>query len=59
MELVACGPAAVPLERACREWNACSFLADKGYDAKIIYNTVKSVYAGEAFIYAVLWPSEP
>ncbi|MFR4418131.1 MAG: hypothetical protein ACLT8E_12555 [Akkermansia sp.] len=21
MELVACGPAAVPLERACREWN--------------------------------------
>ena len=28
----------------------CSFLADKGYDAKIIYNTVKSVYAGEAFI---------
>ena len=28
----------------------CSFLADKGYDAKNIYNTVKSVYAGEAFI---------
>lgn len=27
----------------------CSFLADKGYDAKIIYNTVKSVYDGEAF----------
>ena len=28
----------------------CSFLADKGYDAKNIYNTVKSVYSGEAFI---------
>ena len=28
----------------------CTFLADKGYDAKIIYNTVKSVYDGEAFI---------
>ena len=28
----------------------CSFLADKGYDAKIIYNTVKAVYGGEAFI---------
>ena len=28
----------------------CSFLADKGYDVKSIYNTVKSVYSGEAFI---------
>ena len=28
----------------------CSFLADKGYDVKSIYNTVKSVYEGEAFI---------
>ena len=28
----------------------CSFLADKGYDAKSICNTVKSVYDGEAFI---------
>lgn len=28
----------------------CSFLADKGYDAKNIYNTVKSVYAGEAIL---------
>ena len=28
----------------------CSFLADKGYDVKSIYNTVKSVYDGEAFI---------
>ena len=27
-----------------------SFLADKGCDAKSIYNTVKSVYDGEAFI---------
>ena len=30
--------------------HGCSFLADKGYDAKNIYNTVKSVYGGEAFI---------
>ena len=28
----------------------CTFLADKGYDVKSIYNTVKSVYDGEAFI---------
>ena len=28
----------------------CTFLADKGYDAKSIYNTVKTVYEGEAFI---------
>ena len=28
----------------------CAFLADKGYDVKSIYNTVKSVYEGEAFI---------
>ena len=28
----------------------CSFLADKGYDVKSIYNTVKAVYEGEAFI---------
>ena len=28
----------------------CAFLADKGYDAKSIYNTVKAVYDGEAFI---------
>ena len=28
----------------------CSFLADKGYNVKSIYNTVKSVYDGEAFI---------
>lgn len=28
----------------------CSFLADKGYDAKAIYNTVKDVYEGECFI---------
>ena len=28
----------------------CSFLADKGYDAKSIYNTVKTVYDGKAFI---------
>ena len=28
----------------------CAFLADKGYDVKIIYNTVKAVYEGEAFI---------
>ena len=28
----------------------CTFLADKGYDVKSIYNTVKTVYEGEAFI---------
>lgn len=28
----------------------CSFLADKGYDAKAIYNTVKDVYEGECYI---------
>ena len=28
----------------------CSFLADKGYDAKEIYNTVRTLYNGEAFI---------
>ena len=28
----------------------CAFLADKGYDVKSIYNTVKAVYEGEAFI---------
>ena len=28
----------------------CAFLADKGYDVKSIYNTVKTVYDGEAFI---------
>lgn len=28
----------------------CTFLADKGYDAKKIYNTVKDVYTGECVI---------
>ena len=28
----------------------CSFLADKGYDVKTVYNLVKDVYEGEAFI---------
>lgn len=28
----------------------CYFLADKAYDCKEIYNTVKSTYAGECFI---------
>lgn len=28
----------------------CTFLADKGYDVKSIYNTVRAVYDGEAFI---------
>ena len=27
----------------------CAFLADKGYDVKSIYNTVKAVYEGETF----------
>ena len=30
--------------------HGCSFFADKCYDAKIIYSTVKSVYDGEAFL---------
>ena len=30
--------------------HGCSFFADKRYDAKIIYSTVKSVYDGEAFL---------
>ena len=28
----------------------CAFLGDKGYDAKEIYNTVKTLYRGECFI---------
>ena len=28
----------------------CSFLGDKGYDVKEIYNTIKNVYEGECFI---------
>lgn len=28
----------------------CSFLADKAYDSKVIYNTVKNTYDGECFI---------
>ena len=28
----------------------CAFLADKGYDVKSIYNTVKTIYEGETFI---------
>lgn len=30
--------------------NECSFLADKAYDAKYIYNTVKEIYSGDCFI---------
>lgn len=30
--------------------NACSFIADKGYDVKAIYNTVKNVYRGDCYI---------
>lgn len=30
--------------------NACTFIADKGYDAKHVYNTVKDIYHGEAVI---------
>ena len=43
VDILAAANQVIPLQ-------GCSFLADKGYDAKIIYNTVKSVYAGEAFI---------
>ena len=28
----------------------CTFLADKGYDVKDIYNTVRNVYNGDCFI---------
>ena len=28
----------------------CSFIADKAYDVKVIYNTVKNVYEGECYI---------
>lgn len=28
----------------------CSFLADKGYDVKLIYNTIKATYDGDCFI---------
>jgi len=28
----------------------CTFLADKGYDVRDIYNTVRDIYEGEAFI---------
>lgn len=28
----------------------CTFLADKGYDVRDIYNTVKDVYESEAFV---------
>lgn len=28
----------------------CTFLGDKGYDVKVIYNTVKAIYHGECFI---------
>lgn len=28
----------------------CTFLADKGYDVKAIYNTVRDVYNGDCFI---------
>lgn len=30
--------------------NGCTFIADKGYDVKAIYNTVKTVYSGECTI---------
>lgn len=30
--------------------NECTFIADKGYDVKAIYNTVKEVYSGECNI---------
>ena len=42
-EILAAADQTIPLKE-------CTFLADKGYDAKSIYNTVKTVYEGEAFI---------
>lgn len=43
LDILAAANQIIPLQ-------GCSFLADKGYDVKSIYNTVKSVYSGEAFI---------
>ena len=43
IDLLAAANQVIPLQ-------GCSFLADKGYDVKSIYNTVKSVYDGEAFL---------
>lgn len=43
IEILAAADAVIPLKE-------CSFLADKGYDAKEIYNTVRTIYNGEAFI---------
>lgn len=43
IEILAAADAVIPLKE-------CSFLADKGYDAKEIYNTVRTLYNGEAFI---------
>ena len=42
-EILAAADQTIPLKE-------CTFLADKGYDVKSIYNTVKAVYEGEAFI---------
>ena len=42
-EILAAADQTIPLKE-------CAFLADKGYDVKSIYNTVKTVYEGEAFI---------
>jgi len=42
-EILAAANRTIPLKE-------CTFLADKGYDVKSIYNTVKTVYDGEAFI---------
>ena len=43
IEILAAADAVIPLKE-------CSFLADKGYDAKEIYNTVRTLYNGEACI---------
>ena len=43
VDILAAANQTIPLQE-------CVFLADKGYDAKTIYNTVRDVYAGEAFI---------
>ena len=42
-DILAAADQTIPLQE-------CSFLADKGYDVKIIYNTMKSVYDGEVSI---------
>ena len=42
-DILRCADTVLPLQE-------CTFLADKGYDAKAVYNLVKDVYKGDAVI---------